>query len=866
MALPRTNLDERLLAEGQALRALAASLLGRVGDADDVVQEAYRIALAARATELGYLPKWLRVTLHHLARGWRRGEVRRAAREQVVASRREDAGADPQALAQRAELARDVVAAVHELEEPFRTVVVLRFWHGLMPEAIAAQLGVPRNTVRSRLQRALERLRERLDAKYGARERWSGPLVAFAGVREATATGAAAVGAVSWLMLGVFMQMKVIAAAVLLAAAATFAFWPSGAVEQSPPEAPARTALASAVESADQPQAPQRSPASEPSPSVAATSAPPTEPLDATPVRVAPWTAKVFVFDAQDRPVADAVVTTWALAPAGHRMPDGANAYSGREEHPASVARTDVTGHVTIALDREAYEVEASKEGVGRSEAAPLWFSIAATKTTRMELLPPLFLQGRVVRLDGGPATDAEITTKAKPSTGLAVFRARPVSPVRTDAAGRFVVPVQKWVSYEFVATLDGKQTFREKLFVAGPALPEITLTFPGAITVSGLVVDAEGRPVPAAEVTGWRDTPPGDPEVGPRDAETVTATADPTGRFVLAVRRHARYQVLAAAKDQATSELVAVETTVARPHPAVRLTLPRFATIRGRVLREDGSPFAGIKVLADPEAGLSLGPGSVEKGPRPAQIDLFPKVKAATVADDGSFTLTVHPGTTWSVSVRPVADNWRMGMKQASVAPGRDDVVLTLTDADLAGCVVSGTVDAAFGLNGPFTVSIVDYGRDGKILGSSDASARWEGNRFECRPLPLGQQFGIRVRDGEVRDSRLAEALFGPFRTESARLDVTIRLEPWGTLPVRVFQADGGPARRVKVVSHEVIPTSFGRGATPVDEKGRVELSRLVPGAHRLCVFDDLRKLHEQETTVLPGPNPEIVIRLPAR
>jgi len=71
---------------------------------------------------------------------------------------------------------------------------------------------------------------------------------------------------------------------------------------------------------------------------------------------------------------------------------------------------------------------------------------------------------------------------------------------------------------------------------------------------------------------------------------------------------------------------------------------------------------------------------------------------------------------------------------------------------------------------------------------------------------------------------------------------------------------------RRMSVVSHEVIPTSFGRGTVPVDEEGRVELSRLVPGAHRLLVFDDSGKQHEQEVTILSGPNPEIVIRLPAR
>jgi len=63
-------------------------------------------------------------------------------------------------------------------------VIVLRFWRGLLPEAIAQQLGVPNNTVRSRLQPGLERLGVRLDAEQGDRERWSAPLLAFAGVLD----------------------------------------------------------------------------------------------------------------------------------------------------------------------------------------------------------------------------------------------------------------------------------------------------------------------------------------------------------------------------------------------------------------------------------------------------------------------------------------------------------------------------------------------------------------------------------------------------------------------------------------------------------------------------------------------------------
>ena len=79
---------------------------------------------------------------------------------------------------------------VADRDEPFRSAIVLRFWRGLSPEQMAVELGVPRNTVRSRLQRGLERLRARLDAAYGERAKWHGMLAAFPRQEEAVIAGA----------------------------------------------------------------------------------------------------------------------------------------------------------------------------------------------------------------------------------------------------------------------------------------------------------------------------------------------------------------------------------------------------------------------------------------------------------------------------------------------------------------------------------------------------------------------------------------------------------------------------------------------------------------------------------------------------
>lgn len=56
-----------------------------------------------------------------------------------------------------------LAAAVAKLDEDRRQIVVMRFWLGLTPSEIAAELGIPAGTVSSRLSRALEDLRDLME-------------------------------------------------------------------------------------------------------------------------------------------------------------------------------------------------------------------------------------------------------------------------------------------------------------------------------------------------------------------------------------------------------------------------------------------------------------------------------------------------------------------------------------------------------------------------------------------------------------------------------------------------------------------------------------------------------------------------------
>src|SRR5207237_307525 len=72
---------------------------------------------------------------------------------------------------------KSVVEAVLALDEPYRSVVILRWFEQLEARDIAERLNVPLETVRTQLKRAHELLRARLDRESGDRRAWSLPLV-----------------------------------------------------------------------------------------------------------------------------------------------------------------------------------------------------------------------------------------------------------------------------------------------------------------------------------------------------------------------------------------------------------------------------------------------------------------------------------------------------------------------------------------------------------------------------------------------------------------------------------------------------------------------------------------------------------------
>ncbi|MEM7310328.1 MAG: RNA polymerase sigma factor, partial [Planctomycetota bacterium] len=188
---PNPNLTSELLAEHVGwMRALARRLVADEHAADDVVQDAMVRALERPPHEQGRLRGWLSTVVRNLSSEGHRSGDNRAARE--AAGAREDVLPATDELVDRFQVGQRVAGLLMSLDEPYRTVLLHRFYEELPPREIAKRRGVPVATVKSQIQRGLAKLRERLDGDFGDRRSWLLAVLPLAQPPAAATLGAGA--------------------------------------------------------------------------------------------------------------------------------------------------------------------------------------------------------------------------------------------------------------------------------------------------------------------------------------------------------------------------------------------------------------------------------------------------------------------------------------------------------------------------------------------------------------------------------------------------------------------------------------------------------------------------------------------------
>jgi RNA polymerase sigma-70 factor (ECF subfamily) len=476
-----------LLEESTWLRRLARSLVTDPAAADEAAQNAL-VALVGASAAQAASRSWLGTVLRNFLRQERRARSRRSEHEQ----RQPTPGDEPSALhaVARLELQRRVLDTVLALDEPYRTTITLRFLEELAPREVARRMGVPVKTVHTRVDRGLARMRSRLSQSREDGSTWLAALVPLAIRRDALwPTGLG--------VLAMSTSMKWVGAGVGLAALGWF-LGRDATQGPSPPVSAARSPveeshLAQAPVGAEHPPALES--AGERRRTVRALPDRAAEP--ATPeARTERFTGSVV--DLDGRPVSGIEVRFELTTAQSDDTPP--------EER---VSISDARGQ----FEMEVYPERGRLVGRGRGYGPAVSPGMAGT----MPAEPPLVVVGpdrtyggvvqdeegrRLFGVELAVRHDARVAERLVPGTLAGIV---PVARTESDPAGEFLLESLGFSAGSLLsAELEGFEIL--SLELPPDSTPDLVLTLrrmqvqPGSL--SGVVLDEEGRPVQGAQVS----------------------------------------------------------------------------------------------------------------------------------------------------------------------------------------------------------------------------------------------------------------------------------------------------------------------------------------------------------------------------
>ncbi|HEU4420768.1 MAG TPA: sigma-70 family RNA polymerase sigma factor [Planctomycetota bacterium] len=712
-----TDSTTALLEDLTWLRTLARRLARDPHLAEDLVQDACAIALSRR-TPPNQWRAWLTTVVQNLLHTHRRREQARLRRDAEVEGHEPD---EARTLLQRAEAQQQLVAAVLQLEEPYRATVLLRFFEGLPPRRIASRQGVPVATVHSRLQRAVQQLRARLDRDLGGRANWLAALAPFAWSSLATPSS---VG-----LLLMQTKLKAVVAAVVIASTAPL-WWPAGA------EHDAAAAIADASADGSRGSGASGRSGSGPASTLRAerTSVPAAPPHESPEVRR--FLARGRVCNCDGAGMANVLVAA--------------------EGKSAITARSDALGNFELELTASSASVTAAEDRFVTVLAGE--WSTEATIAPVVVVAAAVSLAGRVVDAAGAPVPASQLLLQ-----------------LPDDFDSRFQVPLDRagrgrWGT---ASRSDG-----------GYALPRLPAVSGAVLLVTADAFAPQRVPLPATdsdnlqivmqrfrfeggELMGRVVSPAGEPVSGARIAMGVTSVvSDRDGCFGLSLRRAGWPTAIVAAKagySPARLELPRNGGKQREDWPAqIVLRLGQAPqTVRGRVVDQDKRGLAGAEVwIHDPTllgiAGML--PLQLEYliagGEVPAQAARMPVPYVDDPTQDGSFTnqagIVREPNACWFFATTDAEGDFEL--------PGLLDRTYTLRALDPA----SGLFGEAAGVTGG-SFQQIEIRRDvwpelrGRVLSRSGrpvagvrveqavvawgSNARVPGGRYEGNALRKGRE-----------------------------------------------------------------------------------------------------------------------------
>lgn len=573
---------EQLLEHGPFLRRLARKLLRDASRADDVVQEAWLVALRSDKSPSEVQRGWLAGIVRNLVRRSRRDEQRRTRRERVAArtlSVRSTGEMFDDELARR-----HLAGLVLALPEHYKTAILMRYYHGLAPQTIAERLGVTPSTVRSRLQRGLERIRRELEVEHAGNTRAIGWMLAAI----VTGTVPRAAGAV---------LTRATAAAVLIGAV-WLALAPSSD-EPAPRAERAGLYVAQQAPAADAPDA------------IAAVRAPGVR-APGTPENARVLAGRVILPSGVESTAVQIEISALGRAGVVRTVADGTFQVSVdplfadgppaglhvRATHPETdpcvvlvsvpwddvvlrLQRRPLVPEEELTPARLQPDADPTQTLASPAEATAIGGAVASDATAPQEAAHVL-LRG-VVHIPDGVTPDTALVEASRGRQSVAL-RVRPDREFALDVGalldGELPGTLQLTVSHP--------DTLPQRLDLpvfAGPRLDFVEVWLDPAATLRGVVTLEDGSPADGATVAAY-------PLLSgiPGEALVAATLTDSTGRFELPVPPDSDYYVAAAAQGWAPAGATAVRE--------MELVLTRGASIEGNVTGPTG-PVADAQVDA---------------------------------------------------------------------------------------------------------------------------------------------------------------------------------------------------------------------------------------------------------------------------
>lgn len=554
------GLPADLAHETEMLRRIARGVLFEPGLAEDAVQDAWLAALRSpRGTVTG---GWLGGSVKRIARGIRRRETRLAAREREAARRDDTASAAE--TAERIELLRTLLAALHELDEPYRTAVRLRLLDDLAPREIAARLGLPLETTRTHVRRGIERLRAKLDVEHrDRRDAFLAALVPRVGA-DALKAGLATHAGLGTLG-GVLVSAKLKWVAVLIALASVGAWW-----RWSPSTSAVRPTEVAAVLDARRAEPtvgdPEIESARDALAAPVASRSDVRASVESKTSRAATWRIGGRTLLGESTPLAGVAVTIRVREGYDGKqlverelLSDERGAFALALEPPTTGATVEIRGELPncIMFPNEMFFAPGS----------------AASECMDVHFYPlDVTVRGHVLDADGRPIAGARID---------GVHHV-----VETDAQGAFTAPASSLLTpREFVATANGYVESSVSLDLRRPGeLEDVVFRLQRGVRLVGRVLDESDRPIAGARVEASFA----------RYAEVFT---DSDGRFEVTTApvRPGRFRVYATLEGRPTA--VYQHDDRGGPTGEIVLRFERGFDVVGRVVDELGAPIEAAMV-----------------------------------------------------------------------------------------------------------------------------------------------------------------------------------------------------------------------------------------------------------------------------